>query len=290
MNKLLLIFLIQALIISTIHAQELFFTEYQSSSNEYVTVKYSKNNKETINKLAGFNFHVLPNGKVYHSNLNQIFTFSFADPTSKPILKPEIDNNENSPDEEEYILSFDVSPNGNLYYEIGSETYRLDPGVCKLFKWSNGNESQLAIPRELNFINFDISPDEEKIVFQHTILTDERNIDYLMLYNFKTEQLDTIASDINVSVDINQIFTEWNGNSVFYLNNGEILEYNLNSKTTMSVNIPFNGEIRDFEKVGSNFYFIDGSNLFQWDGAEISELYKAEKYNFISCLRTKYGL
>jgi hypothetical protein len=289
MTKLISISLVLLFLNQYLFGQELYFTQRVKSLGEYVTVKFVNGKTESVEEMAGFNFHVSADSKIYHSNIYEIFVFSFDDPISKTFLKPKVDNSSKTPDAVEYILSFDFSPNGNLYYEIGPETYRLDSGSCKLYRWSNGQETQITMPGNMNFINFDVSPDENKVVFQHTIPLEDKNVNYLILYDLNTLQLDTIASHIRPHVDINQQFTKWVDNNIFYLDDGKLHEYNIKSKKTQSLDIPFSKEIKDFELIGSEIYFIDNKNLYVWNGDQIKELYSADKLDYIACLRKKTG-
>lgn len=288
MKQLLLISIILILPIK-VFCQELFFVETFKVGYKSVD-SLSCFNNNSITRYAiegGSNFYVTSNSEVVIPNLYDLTIFNLKkNKTDTTIELPNIPHAETG-DREEYLLSFDMTQNGEFYYELGAETYRLEKNECKLYKFKNNSIEKIDLPNGMNFINFDISPNGKEMAFAFTEEKDEYNIETLFVLDFAKKELSRIDTAYQFGFDINEKFTFWENDNLFYLKNGIILKYDLERKSIKEMEIPISKPIDSFVKLKNNFYLISDEKLWKWNGEELKVIYEPKKLNYISTLRIK---
>ena len=276
----------------TVHAysQELYFVEHYHTTG-YTAIdsltKLSQNKLTRYACNAGENFYVTKDSKIIVPNL---YSLTYFDLKQNKIIKTVslgIDNSKLTPDREKYLLSFDATPDSTVYYEIASETYRLDKNECKLFKSKEHETTKVRIPEGLNFINFDISPDGKKMAFVYTKEKKEYNIETLFILDLKTSELTKVDTTYSFTFDINEKFTFWDNNELYYLKNGKLYIYDSTKKNIREIRIPIKYQIDNFVKQSNSFYLISKNKLWEWNGSVLKLIYEPPKLNYISTLRIK---
>jgi hypothetical protein len=203
------------------------------------------------------------------------------------VIKLPIDNSKLSPDRETYLLSFNATTNNTVYYEIGSETYRLDNNECKLYKSENSVISRIKLPKDMNFINFDISSNGKKMAFVYTVEKKDYNVETLYILDFKTLLLNKIDTCYSFSFDINEKFTFWEGDNLYYLKSGKLYVYDSTNKNISNIEIPMKYQIDNFVRQNNSFYLISKNKLWEWNGSVLKLIYEPPRLNYISTLRIK---
>ncbi|WP_346863938.1 hypothetical protein [uncultured Draconibacterium sp.] len=269
--------------------QELFFVE--NFYDRYTIIdSLTRFDNYSLTRYAtggGDNFYVTNDLKIVIPNLYDFTVFDLHQNQIDTIIKiPNIPTAKTGA-EEQYLLSFDMTQDQTIYYELAAETYRLDFNECNLYKFKNSSIEKIDLPNGMNFINFDISPNGERMAFAFTEEKDKYNIETLFVFDLFKRELMRVDTAYQFGFDINEKFTFWENHDLFYSKNGIILKYDLEQKSIKEIEIPISKPIDSFVKLENNFYLISDRKLWLWNGTDLKLIYEPKKLNYISTLRIK---
>lgn len=272
------------------YCQELYFTESFKLTRSLRTDSLTKFNNGELTRFScggGRNYYITKDEKVAIPNLYELTIFNLRKNNIDTVITlPNIPYAETG-DKAEYLLSFDMTRDNYFYYELAAEIYRLEKNECKLFRLKRDSLAMIEIPDGMNFINFDISPNGNKMAFAYTDEKDKYNIETLFVLDFNTHLTTKIDTSYHFGFDINEKFTFWENDNLFYLKNGIIFKYDFHQKDIHKIEIPTKKSIDSFVKLKNYFYVISDEKLWQWNGQVLMVIYEPVRLNYISTLRIK---
>ena len=283
-------FILTLLFTINTYSQELYFVEHYHTTGYTAIDSLTKLSQNKLIKYAchaGENFYVTKDSKIIVPNFYSLTYFDLRQNKTLKTVSLQIDNSKLSPEREKYLLSFDATADNTVYYEIASETYRLNKNECKLYKSKDHAIIKVRIPEGMNFINFDISPDGKKMAFVYTKEKEEFNLETLFILNFETSSLTKIDTTFSFTFNINEKFTFWDNNNLYYLKNGNLFVYDTTNEKIRKIEIPIKNKIDNFVKKNNSFYLISKKKLWEWNGTVLKLIYEPPKLNYISALRIK---